>query len=179
MTEGPDQKEFREVFLAHREPVYRLLVRLTGNPHDAEDLAQDTFVTYWRKRRQYRGEGGLGSYLRRIAYRTWLNSRSRLAARRPPRSLACEPPDRAASAEARVDEADSLAFFRRKVAEALESLPPGARESFLLFRYEGLSVAEVAEVTGVPVRTVESRLRRAMRHVRERLSRYRDRISPR
>ena len=79
--------EFREAFESHRDAVYRLLVRLARNPHDAEDLLQETYLTFWRKRAQYRGDGSLAGYLKRIAYRTFLNARSRIAARRPPLPL--------------------------------------------------------------------------------------------
>ena len=52
---------------------------LTGNRHDAEDLLQDTFARLWRKRDQFRGDGSLEGYVRRISYRVFLNARSRLS----------------------------------------------------------------------------------------------------
>ncbi len=178
MGEIESPAEFREVFMAHREAVYRFAWRLTGRSHDAEDLTQETFVTFWRKRDQFRGEGSLAGYLRRIAWRTFLNSRARLSARHPPRPIE-EAPEPAAAEEAGAETRDAREYLRRRVMEALESLPDMVRETFLLFRFEGMKVAEVAEVTGAPVKTVESRLKRAHEVLAARLSRYRDQLMPR
>lgn len=175
-----DRAEFREVFAGHREPVYRLLWRLTGNPHDAEDLLQETFVTYWRKRDQFRGEGSLAGYLRQIAYRTFLNSRSRLAAKRPPLSLDGARIEPATDgAEASVAAEDEQTFLLDRVREALATLPDAAREAFVLFRYEGLTVAEVSRTMAAPVKTTESRLRRATELLATRLRKHRNTYSQR
>jgi len=161
----------------HREPVFRFLWRLAGNPHDAEDLLQDTFVTFWRKRDQFRGDGRLLGYLRRIAWRTYLNSRSRISARRPPRPL-----DEAAESAngedplTETEERDARAFFRAAVERELRRLPDGPREAFLLFRFEGMTVREVAETTESPPKTVESRIRRATELLAARLKRHRDQV---
>jgi RNA polymerase sigma-70 factor (ECF subfamily) len=177
MGRVPDRSKFREIFEAHREPVFRFLWRLTGSPHDAEDLLQDTFVRYWRKARQFRGEGSLLGYLRTIAYRTFLNSRARKSAKRPPLPLteAVDPGE--PGPEAGLDEEDTRRFLLQRIREAVDTLPEGAREAFLLFRFEGMSVAQVAAVTEAPVKTVESRLRRAMQLLTLRLAKYRDHLS--
>jgi RNA polymerase sigma-70 factor (ECF subfamily) len=173
------RQQFREVFTSTREPVHRFLWRLAGNSHDAEDLLQETFVTLWRKRDQYRGEGAPLAYVRRIAYRTFLNSRSRIAARRPPLALDSVADVAAEPEENPVDDRDRRSYLRRRVEEALASLPDAAREAFLMFRFEGMRVAEIAEVTETPVKTVESRLKRAHGHLAERLEKYRDQLLPR
>jgi RNA polymerase sigma-70 factor (ECF subfamily) len=174
MGRAPSRSEFREIFETHREPVYRFLWRLTGNPHDAEDLLQDTFATYWRKAKQYRAEGSLLGYLRTIAYRTFLNSRARKGVKNPPRPLTDALDPGVPGHEAEVDEAETHRFLLQRIREAADSLPEGAREAFLMFRFEGMTVAEVARTTSAPVKTVESRLRRAMELLVQRLRRYRD-----
>ncbi len=173
MGRVPNRLEFRDLFETHREPIFRLLWRLTGNPHDAEDLLQDTFVTYWRKRRQFRGEGSLLGYLRTIAFRTFLNARARKSAQNPPLPLLEGPDEREPGPEVGVDEEDLHRFLLQRVREAVDTLPEGAREAFLLYRFEGMSVAEVAATTSAPLKTVESRLRRAMELLTMRLKRYR------
>ncbi|MHC4473486.1 MAG: RNA polymerase sigma factor [Planctomycetota bacterium] len=179
MAESPTRAEFQEIFRAHRERVFRLLWRLTGDPHGAEDLLQETFIRFWRKRDQYRGEGSLAGYLCRIAYRTWLNARARMAAKRPPMSLDRVPEGSDPGPDESVEEEDARSFLVGKVREALETLPEGAREAFLLFRFEDMTVAQVAEVTGTPVKTVESRLKRATEVLAARLRRYGDQFSSR
>lgn len=179
MARDLGRDEFREAFERHREAVFRFLWRLAGNAHDAEDLLQETFVRFWRKGAQYRGEGHLLAYLRKIAFRTWQNANARLSARRPPLPLREEAlPGTGGGMEA-LEDRDARGFLRVRVREALRTLPQGAREAFLLFRFEGMKVAEVAEVTGAPVKTVESRLRRAHRHLADRLRRYKDQLLPR
>lgn len=179
MTADQRRAEFRNIFSEHREPVFRFLWRLTGNPHDAEDLLQDTFVTFWRKWGQFRGAGSLSGYLKKIAFRTWLNARSRVAAKHPPQSL----PDGSSSTnpapEETVEKEETLSFLLDRVREALATLPHGAREAFQLFRFEGMSVAEVAEVTGAPLKTIESRLKRATELLAARLEKYRSQLPAR
>jgi RNA polymerase sigma-70 factor (ECF subfamily) len=173
---GSLRARFREVFEAHREPIFRLLWRMTGNPHDAEDLLQVTFVTFWRKASQFRGEGSLEGYLRKIAFRTFLNSRARKSAKRPPRPLGEAPDPSEPGPEASLDEEDTRRFLLQRVREALDDLPDGAREAFVLFRFEGMTVAQVAEATQAPLKTVESRLRRANELLAMKLRRYRDHL---
>jgi len=172
----PKRSEFRELFESHREPIYRLLWRLAGNPHDAEDLLQETFVTYWRKRRQFRGEGSLLGYLRKIAFRTFLNSRQKMSAKRPPLPLLDQPDLTEAGPEQALDDEDTRRFLLQRVREALDTLPDGAREAFVLYRYEGMTVREVADTVEAPLKTVESRLRRAKELLTQRLRRYRDHL---
>ncbi len=132
-----DRAEFRAMFNEHRDPVYRFLWRLTRDPHEAEDLTQETFVMFWRKQEQFRGEGSLQGYLRRIGYRLFLNSRSRLSASRPTLSLSQAPEASGPGDEAEVDRNESREFLVSRVLAALDSVPDRAREAFLLFRFAG------------------------------------------
>ena len=132
-------------------------------------------MTYWRKQEQFRGDGSLGGYLRKIAYRTFLNSRSRIAARRPPISLdrsLVEPATEDGGKE--IADRDEQTFLLDRVREALATLPDAAREAFVLFRYEGLTVAQVSETMAAPVKTTESRLKRATELLAARLRKHRD-----
>jgi len=171
-TEG--RAEFQALFREHRDPVYRFLWRLTRDQHEAEDLTQETFVTFWRKQEQFRGEGSLQGYLRRIGYRLFLNSRSRLSAANPPLSLSQAPEASAPGAEDLVDRRESSEFLLSRVLTVLDSVPDRAREAFCLFRFEGMTVAQVADATSAPIKTVESRLKRAHELLSGKLRRYRD-----
>jgi RNA polymerase sigma-70 factor (ECF subfamily) len=160
----PDDREgFRRLYETHGEAVFRMLVRLTRNAHDAEDLVQDTFTTLWRKRSQFRGEGSLEGYLRRIAYRTYLNARTRLGRARAASPFldgqaASHDSNPAVVAERRSDRRFLLERVRREV----DALPDSWREPFVLFRYEGLTCAQVAETMGLTPKAVELRLARAL-----------------
>jgi RNA polymerase sigma-70 factor (ECF subfamily) len=166
--------EFRALFEEHRDAVYGFLWRLTRDPHEAEDLTQETFVKFWRRQEQFRGDGSLPGYLRRIGYRLFLDSRSRRAAANPPLRLDQAPELASAGEEQSVDRREGTDFLVSRVLAALGDLPERTREAFSLFRFEGLTVAQVAEATGAPVKTVESRLKRAHELLSGKLRRYRD-----
>jgi RNA polymerase sigma factor (sigma-70 family) len=166
----PDREGFRGFFEAHRDALYRLLCRLARDPHHAEDLLQETFVIVWRKRDQFRGDGSLEGWLKKIAYRTYLNARVRLERARAETGLDAEPsaptvaPDD--SAAGRIDRAAALVAVRR----AVDGLPEGWREPFVLFRYEGMTCTQVAEMLDVTPKAIELRLARALRAVAEQLN---------
>jgi RNA polymerase sigma factor (sigma-70 family) len=159
-----DRFEIHELFEAERDRVFRLLYRLTGNAANADDLLQDTFLTAWRKWRQFDGRGSASGWLQSIAFRLFLNScnrdirRGRLAKQvrlvRDPR----EPGD---SSVAQLDSQEATQIMLARVRASLLRLPEGPREAFALVRLGGLSVSEVAVLARVPPKTVENRLRRA------------------
>lgn len=165
-------QDFRRLFEREQAGLHRFLFRLTRNASDADDLLQETFLTVWRKREQFEGRGSAEGWLRRTAFRLYLNSRTRTDRRADlaPRGdeLTTESP-----AESGLERRESVEFLVAKVLEAVRTLPDGAREAFVLFRCEGLSCSEIAEITGTPLKTVETRLLRATRQVADRLRPFR------
>ena len=164
--------EFRALFHEQRDPLFRFLLRLTRNASDAEDLLQETFLTAWRKRALYDGRGSAAGFLRRTAYRLFLNQ-AELGARRA--SLA---PTQGAASDAQEpqeerEREETIGFLVHRVRRALDELPEPARTAFVLFRYEGLSCAEVAELQEAPLKTVETRIARATQLLAEKLRPYR------
>jgi RNA polymerase sigma-70 factor (ECF subfamily) len=169
LLEGDEHEAFRRVFDRHRDEIFRFLYRLTGNAADADDLLQETFARLWRKRDQFAGNGSLAGYLRRIAYRTWLNARESMARHRGPAPLEGELMDGATGPAELLASRESRAFLLRRVRAEIEALPDEWRVPFLLFRYEGLSCAEVADALEITPKAVEMRLRRALQALAGRL----------
>jgi RNA polymerase sigma-70 factor (ECF subfamily) len=173
-----DGAEFRSLFEEQRDPLYRFLFRLTRHAPDAEDLLQETFLTVWRKRELFEGRGSPAGYLRRTAYRLFLNARelearrARLAPRIATDGIATELDGELERPEA-LERRETISFLAERVREALDDLPEPARQAFVLFRYEGLSCAEIASLAGAPVKTIETRLARATRMIGQRLRPYR------
>jgi RNA polymerase sigma-70 factor, ECF subfamily len=170
------EAEFRRLFDAHAGAVHRLLHRLTRNAADADDLLQETFLVVWRKQEQFDGRGSAEGWLRRIAFRTYLNERTRtkrrsaLDARAPrPSAERTEPPPDGAVARR-----EALGLLAERVEEALATLPDEPREAFVLFRCEGMTCAQIAELTEVPAKTIETRVRRATELLARKLAPYRD-----
>jgi RNA polymerase sigma-70 factor (ECF subfamily) len=160
--------------LAFLEPLYATALRLTRNRADAEDLVQDTFVKAFRFSERYQRGTNLKAWLYTILHNTWRNRRrdasrdtvdvdSELveeAASLPGGPVALETPERILLRETL--DADLQA--------ALEGLPAAFREAVWLRDVEEFSYAEIAEMIGVPVGTVMSRISRGRRLLFERLS---------
>ncbi len=176
-----ERPEFRALFLEQRDPLFRFLLRLTRNPSDAEDLLQETFMTVWRKRELFEGRGSAAGFLRRTAYRLFLNQSERVTRRAALAPMTST--ERLAEPDARGDDlaaherAETVGFLVQHVRAALDQLPEPTRTAFVLFRYEGLTCAEVAETQGAPLKTVETRIARATQLLAERLRPYRDHAS--
>ena len=169
--------DFSAFFDTYRDAIHRFLWRLTRNAADADDLLQETFLTAWRKRAQFEGRGSAEGWLRKTAFRLYLNERTKTVRRAdlavahaPPREGSVPPAERA------IDDRESAAFLLRRVADAVDGLPDGPREAFVLFRYEGMSCASIADATETPMKTVETRLRRATELLTQQLARYRDEL---
>jgi RNA polymerase sigma-70 factor (ECF subfamily) len=167
-----DAAAFDALYARHKGPVYRYLLRQCGNAGTAEELFQDVWMNAIRAR---------ASYVPSAKFTTWLYTlaRHRLVDHWRARgqigfvSLDDEDDDARSRVEAipgsRVDEpatrAESAEIGRR-IKEALTSLPAVQREAFLLQQEAGLSLAEIAEVTGAGEETVKSRLRYASAKLR-------------
>jgi RNA polymerase sigma-70 factor, ECF subfamily len=169
--------DFASFFETHRDALHRFLWRLTGNSADADDLLQETFLVVWRKRAQYEGRGSAEGWLRRTAFRLFLNQRTKSKRRADladARNLArdgCVAPD-----ESSVDDREATAFLVRRIESAVAELPDEPRIAFVLFRFEGLTCAQIAEATEVPAKTVETRLRRATELLAQKVAKYRDHL---
>ncbi|MEO6711138.1 MAG: RNA polymerase sigma factor [Planctomycetota bacterium] len=161
--------EFRALFEAERDRILRFLVHLTGNASDAEDLVQETFIAVWRKRDQFEGRGSAAGYLRRTAFHLFLNARQKQDRRNALAPASSEEP--VCTPVVDFDDREAREVLVSRVRAAVDALPEGPREAFILFRFEGHSCAEIAEIMGTPKKTVESRLARAIQLLGERLKR--------
>jgi RNA polymerase sigma factor (sigma-70 family) len=160
---------WEEIVRAHSARVYRLAYRLTGNPHDAEDLTQEVFVRVFRSLSSYT-PGTFEGWLHRITTNLFLDqARRRQKIRFDALAEDSEQrlPGRAPTPEGALH--DQL--FDADVERALSALPPDFRAAVVLCDIEGLSYDEIAAILGVKLGTVRSRihrgramLRRALEH---------------
>lgn len=179
LAQAPDAVEA----LVHRYGVkiYRLASRITGNPEDAQEVSQDVLWTIVRKIGTFKGESALGSWIYRItanaAYEklrgrrgrkdevSWetllpnLDADGRLVD--PGRDWTQSAEDPALQAE-----------LRRRLREAVDSLPADYRTAFVLHDMEGLSNPEIAEMLDLSLPAVKSRVHRSRLFLRERLAEY-------
>lgn len=154
-----------ELFEALRRPLSALCLRITCDPGDAEDALQEAAVDALRGCTAFRGDAKLSTWLWRIALRAALRIRAR---RRRPRAERAElDPDDLVHPE--VEPAERLAAREeaKRLLAALGRLPAAQRVVLALAALDSLPQTEIAEVLGIPVGTVYSRLHGA----RERLAR--------
>lgn len=167
-----DRGAFEALYLRFGSPVMRFLYRLCGDRALAEDLTQDVFLKVWRAAPGWRPVGKVGTWLFQIAKHHAWNEGAKRRRRRAIQGDAWT-----AEAEQTRDRHDQPPAERisriegvRRVEAALAELSPKLRLVFVLLRLEGLSLADTAEVAGIPVGTVKSRaaaaeaaLRKALR----------------
>jgi RNA polymerase sigma-70 factor (ECF subfamily) len=164
-----------EALLARHEPqVYRFGMKMCGDPEDAKDVLQETLLAMARGVREFRGASSLSTWLYSIARSYCLKKRRRSKfAPAEERSLdadtSVEAKTLAAPGEA-PDEALAGKQVERALERAIGALEPMYREVLLLRDVEGLTAPEVAEVLGLSVEAVKSRLHRARLGVRERVA---------
>jgi len=160
---------------------YPAALRLTGNPADAEDLLQETYLRAYRGFRQFQSGSNLRAWLSRILTNTFVTSYRRR--RSQPRTVSdsgtwhTNGAQRHVEASAETTVIDSLPD--EELQHALASLPEQFRRVVLLFDVEGFSYKEIAQIVGVPVGTVTSRLHRGRDALRKRMDRRADSRRPR
>lgn len=159
--------DFESIFRAHHAALFHFLRRLLSSAEDVEDCLQETFLRFWRSR--YSEQGQVKSYLFKIARNLAIDHlRSQQPAMERTTSLEEMEPaleDRSES-EKSLDRNELAQLVREKVGQ----LPLPQRETFLMFRYHELSYQEIAEIQGVSVKTVDSRLYRAMKWLGQHLN---------
>ncbi len=159
---------WEEIVSEHSARVYRLAYRLTGNPHDAEDLTQEVFVRVFRSLSSYT-PGTFEGWLHRITTNLFLDQARRKAKIRFD-ALAEDAETRIPSRVTAPDAAFLDGQFDDDVETALAELPPDFRAAVVLCDVEGLSYDEIADVLGLKLGTVRSRIHRGRAMLRKALA---------
>ena len=159
---------WEQIVTQHSARVYRLAYRLTGNPHDAEDLTQEVFVRVFRSLASYT-PGTFEGWLHRITTNLFLDGARRKAKIRFD-ALADDADNRIPSRTAAPDTQVMNGLFDADVESALSELPPDFRAAVVLCDIEGLSYEEIADVLGLKLGTVRSRIHRGRTMLRKALA---------
>lgn len=159
-----DIEGLRVLYERHSESVFRICLRILGDAARAEDEAHEVFLSAFRALPRFDGRSRLSTWLYRIAVNRCLNG-LRDGAR-----VVAHPPG-ASEPEAAGADSPEQRLAQREAADAvqdlLDALPESHRAILVLREIEELEYAEIAQVLGVPVGTVMSRLHRARRHARQ------------
>jgi RNA polymerase sigma-70 factor, ECF subfamily len=165
-----DLAAFRELIRTYQDSVYTLALRMLKVREDAEDLAQDVFVSVHRHLGEIVSEAHLLFWLRRT---TCHRAIDRLRRRWPYPALPLE-----AVTEAAATEPDSDPLLERSLRDLIARLPPTPRAVVLLRYQEDLDPPDIAQTLGMPLNTVKSHLKRSLALLRRRCEELRLPISP-
>jgi RNA polymerase sigma-70 factor, ECF subfamily len=147
--------------------------RVVRSEEEAQDICQEAFLKAFRGLPSFKRESRFSSWLYQIALNL---SRDRLRRRKTRNWVSLDDMDEASPAGSRRAPAESERFVeelevRELVASAVAALPEEQKEAVILKEYQGLTFIEIAEIQGVPVSTVKTRLYRGLSVLRERLIR--------
>jgi len=168
------REAFAELVRRHERRIYGVVYRMAGNHSDADDLAQEAFLTAWKAIGSFRCGSSFYTWLYRIAINASLSFLKKRARERTRTvfddSLGVAGPSRMSPS---VPEGSSAADeLKSRIEEAVGGLPGHFRAAFALVVDQGLSHAEAARVLGCSENTVSWRMHKARRILRERLKSF-------
>ena len=173
-----DMQAFEQLVRQYDRQVFRIAQHITQNREDAEDIVQDSFLKAYEKIDQFQGNSKFSTWLIRIAVN---ESLMRLRKRKTARTVSMDEDVHTEEGSIPRDFADwspnpEQIYGQSELAEILrktiQGLPEGFRSVFVLRDVESLSTEETAEMLGLSVPAVKSRLLRARLQLRDRLSRH-------
>ncbi len=181
------QEAFAELLRRHQKGVLNYLYRMVQNRHVAEELTQEVFLALVKSAQRYQPTAKFTTYLYRIASNIAAKEWTRAKRRLKPFSLSASwgwrkgASDEFQCIEEQIEDQKAnvvAAFQRGEISEAvnaaLKHLPEAQREAFVLRRFEGMSLEEIAQITNAPIGTVKSRVSRAERSLRPYLDKFRE-----
>jgi RNA polymerase sigma-70 factor (ECF subfamily) len=172
LSVGGDVESFNQLVLRWERPIYALAYRVIGREEEARDVVQETFLRAFRGIGNFRGQAKFSSWVYRIALnlcRDWIRRERRAPILPTPEGvdvveLAAEqgPAESIEDLVARKD-------MSKAVAELMTRLPEEQRTAIILKEYHGMTFQEIADLQGVPLSTVKTRLYQGLNVLRRHL----------
>lgn len=163
-----DRRAFERLYRTHVNRVFTICTRMSGSRARGEELTQDVFVRAWEKLPQFRGDAQFSTWIHRVAVNVALTDRKNEARNRK-RHVEDEPE----SGETPLQKPSVTPGYgdRMDITAAMETLPRGARQIFVLHDIEGYKHEEIAEMCGITAGGSKAQLHRARLLLREALTR--------
>ena len=157
-----DEYAFKVLFDRYYEPLYRFFCHRGMEFALAEDMAQDIFVRVWQKRNSLDPSKAIKAYL----YQAAANEIGMFLRKKSVRDAhATDVLHQNSTGSYTSAEFDQKEF----IAKTVQSLPETLRNVFILHRYDGLSYKEIAQLQAVSIKTIESRMSKALKYLRKEL----------
>lgn len=169
-----DDGVFRQMVESYGKAIFNLCLNLVANTHDAEDLAQETFIEAWNSIGTFREVSGLKTWLYRIAihkcydFLRWKKRKKRFSIMQPLFNKDEEPieiPSNFQHPGITLENKESA----QALFAALETLPDSQQSAFVLYEMEGMDYRQIADTLSVSVSSVEALLFRARKSLRKKL----------
>ncbi|MBC7898988.1 MAG: RNA polymerase sigma factor [Saprospiraceae bacterium] len=160
-----DMAAFEEVYQRHHRRVYSICLRMLQNAHEAEDLTQDVFIQLYRKIGSFRGDSAFTTWLHRLTVNQVLMHFRKRTVKFEKTTEEGETPEQIVAGTAnpyKMQIVDKLSL-----ENAIEQLPPGYKNVFVLHDVEGFEHEEVARILGCSVGTSKSQLHKARLKLRK------------
>jgi RNA polymerase sigma-70 factor (ECF subfamily) len=175
-----DERAFRELVAAHRDRVFNITYRMLGNRHEAEDVAQEVFITVFKQIDTFREESKFSTWLYRVAVNHCKNRMKYLKRRHDKDRDEINEDTTSAGSNGTIgsavpsspDRALHGAQMETVLAAAIKELDEEQRTVIILRDVEDLSIEEICAITELPDGTVKSRLHRARLVLRKKLQRH-------
>jgi len=162
-----DDHAFEALVRRHQDRAFHIALRMTGDPHDAQDVVQDALLQAWKALPAYRGESRFGTWLIRIIINRCHN------ARRAARLTVPLPDDDPVTRMPGPDTVVVAAHRADATIKALLDLPFDQRAALVLYTFGDATHAEVARILGINESAAKVRVHRARRELVDRLQEWR------
>lgn len=162
-----DELAFEELVAQNEKRIYNLCCRLTGNPEDGAEMAQEAFLKAWRGLPKFQGESAFSTWLYRLASNACIDFLRKEKRRRgismtvsldaPEGTRQADLPDERYSPEGELERSE----LRQAIADGLDIISPGHKQVLVMREINGLSYAEIGQILDLEEGTVKSRISRA------------------
>jgi RNA polymerase sigma-70 factor (ECF subfamily) len=172
LSVGGDAESFNQLVLRWERPIFALAYRVIGREEEARDVVQETFLRAFRGIGKFRGQAKFSSWVYRIALnlcRDWIRRERRAPILPTPEGVDVI---ELAAEQGPVESIEDLVArndISKVVADLMTRLPEEQRTAIILKEYHGMTFQEIADLQGVPLSTVKTRLYQGLNVLRRHL----------